>query len=76
MKLIGCLLQFKIKKSKFCYLAQMSTVALVVYDPVAINEDLVNTNQSLSSSLVFIDCIDCISINDNGSLYNDLDSVS
>lgn len=48
MKLIGCLVQFKIKKSKFCYLAQMSTVALGVYDPVTIDEDLVNTNHRVS----------------------------
>lgn len=50
MKLIGCLLQFKIKKSKFFYLAQMSVVALLVYDPVAINEDLVNTNHRVFSA--------------------------
>lgn len=54
----------------------MSTATLGVCDPVTIDEDLVNTNHSLSSCLVFIDYIDRISINDNGSLYNDLDSVS
>lgn len=48
MKLIGCLVQFKIKKSKFHYLAWMCTVTLGVYDPVTINEDLVNTNHRVS----------------------------
>lgn len=49
----------------------MSTVTVDVYDPITVNEDLVNTDHSLFSSLVFIDCIDYISIKNNESLYKD-----